>query len=359
MSDQTATATNTAPAAEGAAPAVADVTPATPTHVQEKQQASSYAERMARAMGVFKQPVKAELEGVAKPAEAAPEPAAPEPEAKPAPEPEKVDAKAESAHARALAALRKAEAENLRLKSEGKSAAEKLAAELAADRAEAAKLKAQIEAITKNPIAALKAAGMTAEQFMRQVAKGEIAPPAPDDELREQIQAKLSPLEQELAELKAEREERKAAEARAAEEARVSEARAKDLTVVRQIVTAEEYPITAALDAFDTVLTACYQSGSQDVAAKAAEFEAHQVSLLESLLTPKVLSALEKRSAKIRETVSSLRGSGQSRQTTVSSGGPRVAARDVVSAPTTPIEPPKSDAERMARAKARLAGAAS
>lgn len=318
---------------------------------------------MARAKAVFNKPAEPpKLEAVPAEQPANEEPAA---ETKPTPEPasDKPDPKAEAAHVRALAALRKAESENLRLKNESKAAAEKLAADLAAERAAVQKLQSQFDLITKEPdegkraLAALKAAGVQVDQFMRGVATGKVTPPGADDELREVMQAKLTPLEQELAELKAERDARKAAEAKAAEESQMAAARERDLGVVREIVTAEEYPITAALGAFDVVLNSCYQSGSQDVAAKAAEFEAHQISLLESLLTPKVLTALEKRSAKIRETVGSIRGTGHSRQTPVSGGGPRVAARDVVSAPSTPAEAPKTDAERMARAKARLSGA--
>lgn len=339
--------------------AVVDVTPSVPSHVQDAQKVESFADRMARARSKFEGKGEPLDKPVVEKVEAKPEPAAAKEE--PAPEPEKpaekLTAKEEAAHARALAALRKAEAENLRLKSEAKSAAEKLAAELAAERNARTALETQFKSFEKNPAAALKAAGMTAEEFMRGVANGTIKPPAPEDELREQVASKLSPLEQQLAEMRAKLEERERAEAQRAQEAQQAEARERDLGVVKQLVTEADYPITAALGAYDVVLNACYQSGSQDVAGKAAEFEAHQVSLLENLFNPKVLAALEKRSPKIREMVSSLR-SNPSSKTAVSGGSPRVAAaRDVVSAPTTPRELPKSDAERMARAKARLSGA--
>lgn len=359
--DTTAT-TTTAPATEGSGPpAVADVTPATPSHVQDAAKQLSFAERMAKAKAVFAEAGKPKLEGAA-PQETPAEAPAEEPAAEVKPKVETAadkpaDPKAEAQNVRALAALRKAEAENLRLKAEAKASADKLAAELAADRAEAAKLKAQLEALAKDPSLALKHAGMTPDQYMRGVVDGKIKPPSPEDALRDQVTEKLSPVEQRLAEAEAKLKAREEAEAKAARDAETKAAQERDLGVVKSIVTAEEYPITAALGAYETVLAECYRTGSQDVAAKAAEFEAHQIGLLENLLTPKLLAALEKRSAKIRETVTGLKAGAQSRQTTGSSGGPRVAARDVVSAPSTPVEQPKTDAERMARAKARLMGA--
>ncbi len=352
----TDTTTTTTPAEGSGPPAVADVTPKTPTHVAEAAKTLSFVERMARAKAVFeKAPEAPKLEGAPEtPAEVEkPEPVKAKPDAaveKPAAPKDDLD------RSRTLTALRKAESDNLRLKAEAKTTADKLAAERDADRAELAKLQAQMAAIAKDPLAALKAAGVSADQFMRDVVAQKIKPPTPEDELRDQMASKMSPLEQELATIKAKLAEKDAAEAKTAEETRQSQARERDLGVVKTIVTADEYPITAALGAYETVLGECYRTGSQDVAAKAAEFEAHQIGLLENLLTPKVLAVLEKRSAKIRETVGSLKGNGQSRQPTGSSGGPRVAARDVVSAPTTPAERPKTDAERMARAKALLNG---
>lgn len=332
---------------------VADVTPSTPTHVADAAKADSFADRMARAKAKFE--AKPEAKAAEPVAEEAVADSKVEP-AKPVEKPDHVDAKSEAAHVRALAALRKVEAENLRLKSESKAAADKIAAEAAADREALKALRDQLKSYEKNPTAALKAAGLTAEQFMRGVVDGTIKPPAPDDVLGQELaQIKAELAERREAEKAAEESRREAAAQREQEE-RQTAARVKDLEVVRQVITADEYPITAALGAFDVVLNACYESGSQDVAGKAAEFEAHQIALLENLITPDVLSALSKRSAKIRETVGTLRG-GQSRQTAVSSGGPRVAAaRDVVSAPSTGSEAPRSEAERMARAKALLNG---
>jgi hypothetical protein len=368
------TATPAAPASEGAAPpsgategAAAPPPPAEPSHVQDAAKKASYVERRNKALAIFKggAPAAPTIVGpgtAEPPAEPAPESAdaetePPAPAAKAKAEPEKADPKAEAAHARALAALRKEEAEKLRLKSELDKAESTRKAEIDAERAETAKLRAQLEALMKDPVAALKAAGKTADQFMREVVEGKIKPPAPEDELREQVQSKLTPLEQELARIKAELDAEKAAKAEREQAEQQKAAREKDLGVVKSVVTAEEYPITAALGAYDVVLNACYQTGSQDVAAKAAEFEAHQVQLLETLLTPKLLAALEKRSPKIRETVGALRGPAQSRQAAVSSGGPRVAARDVVSAPSTPVERPKTPEERKARALQMLKGA--
>lgn len=363
----TAATTSTAPVegsgppsgAEGAAPP-----PAPPTHVQDAVKAQSFAERMAKAKAVFS--AAGEKPKLEKPEPADAEPSekaetAPEPEAaKAKPEtPEKPDAKADAAHARALAALRKAESENLRLKSESKAAADKLAAERDADRAAMQKLQAQLDAIMKDPVAALKASGKTADQFMRDVVEGKIKPPAPEDALREQMTEKLSPLEQRLADAEAKLKAREEAEKAATQEREARAAYERNLETTKKVITAEDYPITAALGAYETVLKHCYDTGSDDIAAKAAEFEAHQLGLLENLLTPQVLAALAKRSAKIRETVGTGKGAVQSRQTTGSSGGPRVAARDVVSAPTTPVERPKTEAERMARAKALLSGARS
>jgi hypothetical protein len=368
------TATPAAPASEGAAPpsgategAAAPPPPAEPSHVQDAAKKASYVERRNKALAIFKggAPAAPTIVGpgtAEPPAEPAPESAdaetePPAPAAKAKAEPEKADPKAEAAHARALAALRKEEAEKLRLKSELDKAESARKADIEAERAETAKLRAQLEALMKDPVAALKAAGKTADQFMREVVEGKIKPPAPEDELREQVQSKLTPLEQELARIKAELDAEKAAKAEREQAEQQKAVREKDLGVVKSVVTADEYPITAALGAYDVVLNACYQTGSQDVAAKAAEFEAHQVQLLETLLTPKLLAALEKRSPKIRETVGALRGPAQSRQAAVSSGGPRVAARDVVSAPSTPVERPKTPEERKARALQMLKGA--
>lgn len=357
------------PAAEGATTTVPETTAAAtqspseaPTQAQENAKAASYKERKAKALAIFN--------AGSKPAEAAPAPtlegaastaveSADSESAEPttaAPKTEAPDAKAETAHARALAALRKAEAENLRLKNESKAAADKLAADREADRQALVELQKRFESITKDPVAALKAAGMTADQFMRAVVDKKITPPAPEDELREQVQSKLSPLEQKLAEMEAKLRAKEEAEAAAQQEAQTRQVRERDLGTVKSIVTAEEFPVTAALGAFDVVLDACYRDKTNDVAGKAAEFEAHQIALLENLLNPKVLAALEKRSPKIRETVGALRGPVQSRQAAGSSGGPRVAARDVVSAPTTPVERPKTFAERRARAAAILNG---
>lgn len=338
--------------------------PAEPSHVQDAAKKAGYAERKAKALAVFNGAQKGALAlvgpGTAPPAEETPPPADEPAEETPPPAAAKpepaLSAKEETAHARALTALRKTEAEKLELKRQVEKAESDRKAERDADRAETAKLKAQLEAISKDPSLALKHAGMTPDQYMRGVVEGKIKPPAAEDALREHVEGKLSPLEQRLAETEAKLKAREDAEAEATKQAEQTAAHARNLETVKRVLPAEEYPLIAALGAHETVLGVCYKTGSEDVAAKAAEFEAHQVSLLENLLTPKVLAALEKRSPKIRETVSSLRAANQSRQPAVSSGGPRVAARDVVSAPTTPVERPKTPAERMSRAKAVLKG---
>jgi hypothetical protein len=353
----TATAPVSAPATVEAAPSAAPETPAPSeplSAAQEGAKAASYKDRKAKALAIFaaggKAP-EAAAEAVADTVEAE----AP-PETPPAPETPAVDAKAETAAARALAALRKAEAENLRLKNEAKAELERERAERAAEKAEAAKLQKRLEAIAADPVAAIEAAGMSAEQFMREVATGKIKPRTTDDVLRDQVQDKLSPLEQRLADAEAKLKAREEAEAQERTQRETLAAREKNLGIVKSVVTADEYPITAALGAYDVILDSCYRDQTDNVAEQAAKFEAHQVALLEQLLSKNVLAALEKRSPKIRETVSALRGAAQSRQAAVSSGGPRVAARDVVSAPTTPVERPKTFAERRARAAAVLTG---
>lgn len=239
------------------------------------------------------------------------------------------------------------------LQRDGELKSERAARE--AKEAEIKALSAKLDAISKDPIAALKAAGTSYDELTRLVLEGKIKAPTAEDDLRAKVDEKTKSLEDKYAELQAKLEAKEKAEAEATAKTQAEAQRTKDLDTVKTLLPAKDFPLITALGAHDAVLERCYAEQSQDVAGQAAAWEKHVLSQLEQLITPQTLAALETRSPKIRETVKALKGAAdQSRKPVVSSDGPRVLAADTVSAPSTPIERPATEAERKKRALALL-----
>jgi hypothetical protein len=360
----------TAPVTSAAAPeAVVSETSApaaepTGGHVEAKSdeaKAASYKERRARAMSIF---AGKSAEGPA--VEAAPEveaaPVAAEPETQPAvdvaaPEPSAKDA---ARLAKMAVDLKERNAEALKLRNEAKARDEKHAADLAERDGKLNKLQAQLDKFLADPRAALQAHGGY-DAVTKKVLAGELKMPTPDEVLAEQMAERMSPLERELAELKAERAAEKAAQAKAQQDAQAQATRTNDLGVVKNYVesASEAFPFIAAHPGgHEWLLDLCYRNQTQDIEGQAKALEQHLESqALAYARSPKALARLTKADPKVRETISGvIKPADQSRKNPVSSEGPRVLARDVVSAPTTPIERPKTAAERKARAVARLFG---
>lgn len=332
--------------------------PAEPTggHAEAKNDAAkelSFKERRARAVAIFKGGA-VETPVVETPAEPVVE-AAPEPEPAPVVE---ATAKENARLVKAALDLKERNAENLRLKQELKAANDKYTSERATEQAEFAKMKAQLDAFMKDPRAALKAHGGY-DGITKKVLAGELKMPTADEVLAEQMAERMSPIEQKMAELQAKLDAKEAAEAKATEDARSASVRTNDLGLVKTFVEAadDRFPLVAAHPGgHQWVLDLCYQHQTQNIEAQAQALEEHLASqALAYLQSPKALARL-RADPKVRETLGATKATGQSGKTVVSSDGPRVLARDVVSAPTTPVERPKTQAERKARAQAILFG---
>lgn len=312
---------------------------------------------MARARAKFVGGGNATPEPVTAPepvAEAKPEPEAPVAEAAP----EAPSAKESARLAKMAVDLKERNAEALKLRNELKARDEKYAADNAARDSEMAKLKAQLDAIMKDPRAALKAHGGY-DSITKKVLAGELKMPSAEEVMAEQVAERMTPLEQRLADLQAKLDAKEAAEAKAQQEAQTTATRTRDLGVVQQFVesASDNYPLVAALPGgHEWLLNLCYQNQTQDIDGQAKALEEHLASQATAYLqSPKALARLKQVSPKVRETIEG-QAPNQSRKNPVSSEGPRVLARDVVSAPTTPIERPKTQAERKARATAILFG---
>jgi hypothetical protein len=277
-------------------------------------------------------------------ADAAPEPAREEPP--------KIDTRL----AKALADLAARDKAILAAKQAEKEHAAKLAA-----------YEAQLEAIRKDPLAALKAAGTDFDALTKKVLAGELKPPTADETLRATVDEKTATLE---AKLKALEEERAAEKAAAAEREQAEMARANrdnDLRVVKQTIDAasEKFPLVAALPgAHENVLRMAYEAqtsgetGWDNIFAHAEKLEAALAEQVTAIVAnPKALVRLAKANPKIRETILGALGGApqsQSRQNPASREGPRVLPSDVVSAATTPIDRPKTKEERRKHALALM-----
>jgi hypothetical protein len=357
----------TAPATPSAAPEAPAPVAAEPGPAPGK---SSPAERKARALAKFEAarnppaaPVLAALaktepeapaaaDEPAEPAEAAPEPTADVPEQRD----NESDAKFQARLVRAMADLQ-ARDKTLRekdtlLKSE--------AAEKAQLKADFEAMRQKLEAITKDPLAALKAAGTSFDEVAKKVLAGELKAPTAEDELKAKLDERSKTLEDQLNEMKAKLEAKEKAEADRVAAEEQAATRAKDLDTVKGLLKASEdkFPVTASLSwGADRVLQICYEQQTNDVNEVAASLEKAARADLEVILqSPKALAALLKSQPKLRETIQAALGPSQSRKTPSSGEGPRVLASDMVSTPTTPIDRPMTAAEKKKRALAMLHG---
>jgi len=300
------------------------------------------------------------------PAETAAEPEAPEAadaaadeQAAELPEqrPGESDAKFEARLARALADLQKKEAESLGFK---KQLTEREAAEKQL-KADIDDLRAQLERL-KDPVEGLKHSGMSYDELTKKILAGEIKAPTAEDELERRIGEKTTASEKRLAELEEKLAAKERAENEAAEQRQAAETRTRDLETVKTRIqaAADKHPLSSTLPwIHERVLDICYQQQTNDIEGVLAQVETAAASDLETLLqNPRAVAAALKRSPKIRETIQAALGAGkdQSRQTPKSSEGPRALGVDGLSAPTTPIDRPKTREERKRRALALLNG---
>lgn len=355
-----------------AGPEITDVAPVSAvTNPQSLAEGAKGRDKMARAVARFMgKPVGDAAEAPAKLEAVKPEPETPAEEPAETPEPAAAavpeqkagesDAKYQARLAQSLADLAK---RDVTIREQGE-AQKKLSADLDALRAQ---LKAKEDEITRrdtDPVYALKAHGGF-DSVAQRVLKQEIKPQSAEELIREQVTTSTTALETKLAEMQAKLEAKEAAERAATEKAendrQVAETRSRDLETVktRFKTAAEKYPVAAAFVTPEALLDVCYrnQIAEPDKALELIEAETSQN--LESILgNPRAVAAYLKSRPKVRETLLAALGGGkeQSRKTPSSSEGPRAIGADVVSAPTTPTERPKSKEERMKSAVARLTG---
>jgi hypothetical protein len=333
----------------------------------EEAKQSSYKERRAKALSFFKGESKpgaapAEAPKVesteAKPAESAEK--APEAPAEAKTEPPK-DAKELARSAKLEVELRQRDSELAKLRKQAQETEAKAAERDKAQSDALAKVQAQLDRMLKDPVAALKAHG-GADAVVKRMIAGEIKPPTAEELAAETLSEQVTPLKQQLAEMQAKLDAAERAKAEQAEAERVQSVRTSDLGVVKTFVdsSSDKYPLCAAFPgAHELVLQRCYENSSQDIDGQTAQLEQFFEKQLAAVMTsPKALARLAKADPKVRETISTLvKPAADQGKKAAGDGGPRVsAARDAVSAPTNPVEKPKTERERKARAIAVLFG---
>lgn len=356
------------PTGEGSPPDLSN-TGALPTGASDAgHRTTAQSDRMARALGVLTgggkkpDPVAPAAEPAPAPEPAEMAPLAAGPEATPAELPEQrpgeSDAKYEARLARALADIQKEQGEKLLLK---KQLADRDTTE-GALKADLEALRARLAKIEADPAEALRAAKTTYDEYTKKILAGEVKAPTPEDELARKVDEKSSELERRLADMQAKLEAKEKAEQEAALKRQYEETRSRDLEIVKARIqaAAEKHPLVASLSwSAERVLDLCYQEQTNDIEGQLAKLDAAASSDLETLLqSPRALAAVLKRSPKIRETIQAAIAGGkdQSRQTPKSSEGPRALGADVVSAPTTPIDRPKTKEEKRRSALRILSG---